>query len=295
MKKTVRVIVSVILVVLTVFGLIGLCGAALVNSLLHEKQFYRTAESSGWAAGVREKIAADFAALSDVTDIPQDVTDAFLREKVTDEVCMRFWTGKPADFPEDDLKRDLVARIRLCAEEMREKGEIAVSDEDWAMMESYFPETADYYVSAVRRDVFLNGLGSVKTAAADYWQRLSLPILAACAVLTVVSAAVLILINRKKLLQTGYAVLTPVGLTLLIPAIWLKVSDFAVRFQVTPAYLKNFIEAYYATAVSRLLITGSVLLALGIACCVGAAATDIIKNRKQTKAAEESPAPEEIK
>ena len=293
MKKIVRIVVTVLLALLAIPGLTGLVGALLVNSLASPDLFYETAEKADWIAGVRRKAREDFVALSDVTDIPQEVTDAFLEETVTDEICMRFWTHKLTEFPTEELTNDLSDRIRRYAIEMREAGEITLTDEEWNTLEAYFPETAGYYVSAVRRDVHLNSLGTLKSIGLDYWNSFFLPFLAVCAVLTAGNVTLLILIHRDNVWKVGSIVLTGAGPILLVPAIWLKAADYAARLNLTPAYFKSFIVCFYDLSVTRLLVAGSVMTVLGLACGVTAAVCDYRKKQAKAQAEAQVEAPTE--
>ena len=279
MKRVVRAVITVLLSLLVILGAVGLSVAFTVNALADPDVFYKAAESVGWKEGVRAKAASGFVSLSDVTDIPVEVTDACLREDVTDEICMRFWTSEPADFPTDELTAALAERIRVCAEQMREKGEITVSDEDWQLLEEGFGETAGFYVSAVRRAVHLNGMTSLKKSALDHWEKLFFPVTAVCLILTAVGWTVLLLIHRKRMMPVVYAALTGTGLTLLAPAIWLRASDFAARLRITPDYFRDFLAKLYDMATARLLITGAVIAALGLVCGIVA----LILNGRKAK------------
>ena len=263
-QLVVKIIVASILLLLVIPSLAGLAVCLAENSLVSHDAFRATALESGWVEGVRQKVRQDFEPLNDVSGVPTDVTDAFLEEKLTEELCAFFWDGSGASFPKEELVGDLAERIRLCAAKMRDAGEIYVTDEEWEEILKNAVDTATYFVDAIRMDVNLRGMGAYAESLADHWQKLYPILVSGCAVLALGGILVLWLIFRKRVFTYLYAAFFGAGLVILAPVIWLIRADLAGRLQVGPFYLKDFLIRLYETACHRSLIAGIVLAALGL-------------------------------
>lgn len=293
MKKTIRIAVTVILLLLAVSSLAVFALGLAENRILSWDAFRGAALDSGWNEGVRQRIREGFEPINDVTDIPRELTDAFLEEKITDDLCAAFWSEGRVEFPGEELKADLTERIRALAEQLREKGEIQVTEEEWADLVKSCSETADNYISVVRNAVMISKWSGTFKTVSDVWAKYGSLLLTVAGAVALVSSALLLAIHRKKPFQVLYAVLGGAGLTLLIPAVWLKAAGYAARLQITPAYLKGFLIELYALFTGRLLAAGAVLTALGAVCGLAALILWIKKPGEPEEAPAEEKRPEE--
>ncbi|MBP5288907.1 MAG: hypothetical protein J6Z79_03435 [Clostridia bacterium] len=270
MKKTILIVMTVILLLLAVTSSAVFSLGLAENEFLSWDAFRSMALSDGWTEGVRQHIREGFEPLNDVTDIPKELTDAFLEEEVTDDLCTVFWSEGRIDFPGEKLKKALVARIRALAEKLRENGEIQVTEEEWKVLVKSLPETASNYIAVVRKSIMISSWsGSLKTVT-DVWSKYYPLFLAVSGAVSLGSLGLLALIYKRRFLTVAYAGLTGTGLTLLIPAVWLKVSGFAGRLRLDPDYLKAFFVCFYERFSQRMFTTALIVTIAGLICGVAA-------------------------
>ena len=270
MKKIIKIAVTAVLALILTPALALLLAGAAVNGLANRAALASLARESGWIEGVERKIRADFEPLCHVSGVPRELTDAFLDDTLDEETAFLFWGGPEADIPQEELTKDLAARIRALAEKMREDGEIFVSDEDWAVMNENFEATARQFTDAERAAVHLRGKAALVESVTDAWAKAFPHLVGFTATLTAGSVALAALIHRKKVFAFLYAAFSASGLVLIGPVLYLMKEDFAGRLQLGPDYLKAFLEAVCDAALNRVLIAGIAVLAAGIACGIAA-------------------------
>ena len=264
MKRAMKILVTVLLLLVAVPALAGFAASLSLNGLGRFDALRAEAMKSGWADGVRSEIRGEFESMNRVSDIPSSVTDLFLTEAFTDEVCAYLWKDGGEAFPRDALTADLTERITSYAAGARERGEIALTDEEWQAAEKGFAETAAYYVDAAREEMTVRGVGSFLRSLTDRWAKLFPFLVTGCALLAAGALALLGLIFKKQVLPYLYGAFAGAGLTLFVPGLWLKLQDYAARLQIYPSYLKAFLVRVYGIGCGRLWIPGAVLLILGL-------------------------------
>ncbi len=271
-KQVIRGVISAILS-LILCGSATLVGmtATLWRPVSHEG-FLRAAEESGYVEELSRTLKEEYTAIQDTSGIPAEVSDAFVDELLTRDqilfpVEQMFGQGKE-EIDYEQYSAAVTARIEAYALSLREQGELSLDDTQWEELKEGFPVLVDHYVELTRDFVQMNGVYSLMGAALFFTARVIPYLFWASLALILITAVLLVLLWKKKVLFFGYLTGVTAGILLLIPSLYLTATRFLARLAIKPLYLKALLTVWAESVLSGWILVGSVCLAVGVLCGV---------------------------
>lgn len=267
-KEIVRAVVSWILTLLLCATLVPAALVGIAGLTLRRTNMLRAAETTDYVRKLRENVAAQYADIALTTGIPEEMSERFLTEYVSDETLL----FPLYHFNEEGQKPDLAAftenvlsEMRAYAKEMEEAGELRfASEEEKAELDKSLASLAKIYTqdleSAIRQRWFFSKL----EYPASLYDRYAVWVYAGTAGFAVLTLGLLILIDRKKTFRYLYAVFGSCGLLFtVVPAVLLWRNRLAA-LNLEALYLRDWIAEMARSLFRSGLWFGAAFAALAI-------------------------------
>ncbi len=268
MKKISRTVISLFLLLIFASSLVLVILAPLGKIAVSEKSVMKTLEAVCYPQKVREEIRGAFENLCVTSGIPQELTDSFLEEVVSDEALiqpiLQMYTDETLSLPTQAWKGEFVARVEAYAATLQKKEGTKITDEELEELKASFPETADYFISEIKSSIRLSGLFSVLGSVIGMMERFLPYVMTAGLVFALFSASLLFLIWKKKIFFFSYASFVSAGILFLVPSLLYRAGNYTERLSVEPVYLKQLICTILDGFFQNMFIAGIVLCIIGI-------------------------------
>ena len=267
-KEIVRSVISWILTVfLSVLLVVGALLAAFGLEFGRTAPLLQAAEKVEYAEKLRKTVASDYAAISDTTGIPRELSDHFLKDYLTDEQALypliHFREGGEPDLTA--YREAVLSDIRALAKDMEERGELRFSsDEERKELDDSLVSLSDSYTSDLARAIRVHGVYSKVEYVADLYGALIKYLIAGMALILIFAVALLFPINRKNPFPYFYAAFGSAGLLCTVVSAVMLGTGYLQDLALDPVYVRDWLTEMVRRFLTVTLTAGVVYLAFAL-------------------------------
>ena len=247
-SRTKELVRSVILWIVTVFLSVLLTVAALFAAF--GAVFHRTstmlsaAEKVEYVDKLRKTLSEQYASIALTTGVPEELSDRFVAEYVTDEIALypilHFAEGGTPDLTA--FREAVLKDVRQLAKDMEERGELTFStDEERTELDESLVSLSEIYTVYLENAVRMRGVYSKVEVVSGFYGGLQKYILPGLAAFLILAIALLLPIARKNPFPYLYAAFGSAGaLCVGVPAVLLTkgiLKDLALD----PVYVRDWL------------------------------------------------------
>lgn len=286
-KKIIRGIFSAVLSVILSMSLVILGLLPSLHFLSSADGWKTVLEESGYAEKMKEDLLKQYGFLGETSGVPESVCRSFLEDCLSSELAysavLGMFSSESKNFDREEMTASFCRYVEEYAKDLRESGELVLTETEWEEMKADFPSLAKYYIDEMAYALNMSGVFSMMGSALRLLQKLISPILIASSVFAAVSFILLALIQRKNVLFYGYVSAVASGLLLTVPTIWLKTGNYVARLGIEPLYLKEMLAQLTSVMLEKLLFFGILFCAVGILLGVGATVLFLVQKKKKSE------------